>query len=628
MKHLPQNPTSPRKTSHGPRFLPSAIRLLSLAPLLLTLTSCVIVIPRPNAVTPSPVITHSPTLTNTVTPTLTPQPTSTPTPLPGDATQTFALSLGDNGYSHLFIYAPSKLPLTRITNGQWNDTSPAFSPDGSKLVFASDRNEYWDLYLLDLETAQTERLTDTPQFDGNPAWSPDGLWIVYETYIEDQLDLFILSTVTPGQTLRVTDDPGLDQTPAWSPLGRQIAFVSNRAGSDDIWLVNLDNPDEGRFVNLTNSPSISETHPVWSPDGTRLAWAVRSEGEPDSIYVWDSAHPEQPARRVGPGNWPAWSESGNEIAARLSEPNQDYLTAYTLGGILLVPPTPVGTVHGLDWRIKRVTILPVIFQKQAFLTPTLLWQFNLQLITDIPNQRAAIVPLRNVQAPHPLLHDAVDESFDALRQRLIYETGWDVLASLENAYLPLTSSLDPGRGQDWLFTGRAFALNPVTTRAGWMLTMREEINGQTWWRLYLRPVAQDGSVGEPLRELPWDLNVRYTLNPAAYDQGGAYAESIPPGYWIDFTDLAREFGWQRQAALSNWRSFYRGARFNEFVLTGGLDWRAAMLQLYPPDIFVTPTIVIPPTKTLTITPTGYRYKSPTPTITETPTMRPTFTTAP
>lgn len=603
--------------------------LLSLTLILaLTLSSCVITISRPTTPTPAPTSTRTATPSATVTATVTPRPTATATPLPGDATQTYVLSRGDNGYSHLFIYAPAKLPLTRITSGPWNDVAPAFSPDGARIVFASDRNEYWDLYLLDLDTAQVTRLTDTPEFDGNPSWSPDGQWILFESLIEDQLEIFLLSVQNPGQLIRLTNDPALDQQPAWSPQGRQIAFVSNRSGSDDIWLANLDQPDAGRFINLTATSASAETRPAWAPDGNSLAWAIHIPGEPDSLQLWDSTNPAQPPRRIGLGDWPAWSASGNEIATRLTSPNQDYLLAYSLDGILIMPPVPLGSLHGLDWRIKRVTILPVIFQKQAFLTPTSLWQFHLELSTDIPNQRAALVSLPEIQAPHPFLHDAVDESFNALRKRIMADAGWDVLGNLESAYTPLTSSLDPGKGEDWLYTGRAFALNPLTAKAGWILTMREEYDGQVYWRIYLRALAQDGSVGEPLRSLPWDLNARYSLNPRAYDQGGTYASAIPTGYWIDFTALAREFGWTRFPALSNWRSYFAGTLFNEFVLTGGLNWRSAMLQLYPSDIFITPTIVIPPTKTPTITPTGYRYKTATPTITYTPTPRPTFTPAP
>ena len=105
-------------------------------------------------------------------------------------------------------------------------------------------------------------------------------------------------------------------------------------------------------------------------------------------------------------------------------------------------------------------------------------------------------------------------------------------------------------------------------------------------------------------------------------------ESIPAGYWVDFTSLANEYGWQRIAAQDNWRSYFVGAQFNEFVLTDGLDWRAAMLQLYPTDIFVTPTVVVPPTLTRTKTPIPYAYKSLTPTVTPTLTPHPTFTPAP
>ena len=84
---------------------------------------------------------------------------------------------------------------------------------------------------------------------------------------------------------------------------------------------------------------------------------------------------------------------------------------------------------------------------------------------------------------------------------------------------------------------------------------------------------------------------------------------------------AAQYGWHRLPALTNWRTYYAGARYNELAYTEGLDWRAAMLQLYPPEVLVTPTVVIPPTRTPTRTPMWWQ----TPTPTRTPTFRPTNT---
>lgn len=578
--------------------------------------------------TPSPAATNTITLTSSPTLTASSTPTRTATPLPGDMTQTFILSMDDNGYNHLFAYAPLKMAPLRLTNGLWDDVSPAINRDGNKVIFASNRNAYWDLYTLSLTDGQIARITDTPEFDGNPAWSPDDQWITYETMSGDQMEINILSISNPGQTIQLTNDPAFDQDPVWSPLGREVAFVSNRSGDNEIWVANLDKPDDGRFVNMSQAPDSTDTRPSWSPDGSKLAWASHKNGEPDGIYAWNSIYPEQPPVHAGSGDWPAWSASGNEIATRLAGPNQDYLVAYALNGTLLLPPTPIPDIHGLDWHLERVTGLPNTFYNQGLLTPTALWQPQEQLVDDNPGKRASIVKLQDVDAPHPYLHDAVNESFIALRQRIINDTGWDALASLENAYTPLTSELDPGKAQDWLFTGRAIAINPLTINAGWMVSVREEIDGRTYWRIFLRTLAQDGSQGEPLRVLPWDLSSRYSLDPSAYDQGGAYAASIPSGFWVDLTATAHKFGWERIPALDNWRTYFKGIQFNEFIMSNGLDWRTAMLQLYPIDIFITPTVIIPPTRTPTATPKGYRYKTATPTLTSTPTMRPTFTVAP
>jgi hypothetical protein len=220
-----------------------------------------------------------------------------------------------------------------------------------------------------------------------------------------------------------------------------------------------------------------------------------------------------------------------------------------------------------------------------------------------------------------MLHDMVDESYAALRQRLAIETGWDLLSTLENAFIPLTSPLDPGLGGDWLYTGRAFAVTSSPVNAGWMMVVREDFAPYTYWRVYLRVLHQDGSFGAPLHDLPWDFNARYSGDTQAYEQGGRLADAIPSGYWIDLTRRAADYGWERLPALTVWQYAYPAARFNEFALTGGLSWRAAMLELYPPEALVTPTIFLPSTRTPT--PTSRFFQSPTPTATETP--RPTLT---
>jgi TolB protein len=229
------------------------------------------------------------------------------------------------------------------------------------------------------------------------------------------------------------------------------------------------------------------------------------------------------------------------------------------------------------------------------------------------------------------MHDLADEAFVALRERVQLEVGWDALAALENAFVPITTSLDPGFGEDWLYTGRAFAINSLMTNAGWMVAVREDFGAQTYWRLYLRAQLQDGSLGEPLRDTPWDLSARYNLDPQIYEQGGTYSD-VPEGYWVDVTSLAMQYGWERVPALPNWRTFYRGARFSEFALTNGLDWYSAMLQLYPPDVLVTPTRVLPPTITPSRTPlptwTPLPTRTPRPTFTPSPTRSPTATRTP
>ncbi|MFL7867635.1 MAG: TolB family protein, partial [Anaerolineales bacterium] len=402
-----------------------------------------------------------------------------------------------------------------------------------------------------------------------------------------------------------------------------VAFVSNRSGDSEIWLADLDKTGEERYTNLSNTPHSAEDHPIWTGDGSKLAWSSASQNIGFSgIYVWNALQPERPATWVGDGNWPAWNSSGDRLVTVVDGPNQEYLTSYTLDGELLLQPIPLpGPMRGLIWpNMALPNPLPKPYADAAAQTPLPEWTAAVTQLAEGPSQRYALNTLPDVQAPYPQLHDAVDESFEALRKRFIEEAGWDVLASLSNAFVPLTTALDPGLGEDWLFTGRAFDLNPLMSNAGWMVAVRQDYGSQTYWKLYLRTQLQDGTQGEPLHNPPWDLAARYDLDPRSYEQGGKYAEVLP-GYWLDFTTLARQYGWERLPALPNWRTYYSGARFTEFALTGGLDWYSAMLEIYPKDVLVTPTHILPPSPTPTRTPRP--TSTPVPTRTPRPTASPT-----
>ena len=594
------------------------------------------------AATPTrPLATHPFTPSASPSPSASPTPTATTTPEtqspPSATTQfeaprldtplqagTILVAIDEGGYSHLFAYQPGSPPLLRLTNGAWDDITPAASPDGQLVAFASNRDAQWDLYTLDLQSGAITRLTHTAQYDAAPTFSPDGRWLAYESLADDGggLDIYVqpLDQSSPAQ--RLTNDPGVDTTPAWSPGGRQIAFVSNRSGDEEIWLADLDRVD-GRFSNFSRDQEASDTAPAWSPDGSQLAWASAGldgissilSSPPLSNTISDSAlHP------LGSGSQAAWSPDGKTILADLTTPNQAYLTAYDAqtGGLILPPLALSGKVSGLTWSSGRLNLQA--FQDQTGVTPTALWMPALTPLADVPNGRQRVVPVPGVQAPDPLLQDLVDEFFNALRQRVAQDTGWDFLASLENAFVPLTSPLSPGMGNDWLYTGRAFAFNTLPMNAGWVVVVREDFGSQTYWRVYLRARFQDGSQGQPLQKSPWNFNARSSGNPRYYEQGGALDGEVPSGYWIDFTSLAAAYGWERMPALNTWRSSYEAARFNEFVLTGRSDWRSAMLEIYPPEALITPTPILP--TMAPATPTIRPTQTPTPTRTPWPTRTP------
>ncbi len=177
------------------------------------------------------------------------------------------------------------------------------------------------------------------------------------------------------------------------------------------------------------------------------------------------------------------------------------------------------------------------------------------------------------------LSDRVNDSFNALRERVLQETQWDYLAVLGDSWRPMDHTPRPGQGRiSWHVCGRAVDINRGFLRKGDIELVREDVGGVTYWRVFIRARIQDGSLGEPLRVAPWNIDARSKGGLAAA-QGGEL-KPIPAGYYVDFTTLAADYGWERRNALSNWRSSYYDIEWWHFQKTEGMSWYACMTELY------------------------------------------------
>lgn len=235
--------------------------------------------------------------------------------------------------------------LTRIAAVE---REPVWSPDGKRIVFAADRGEGFDLYVVNSHGGAPERVAVLDGDERWPSWTPDGR-IVFANRASDtaQWDLFQIDPDVASEKripLRLTQSQDDEVQPRVSPDGRRLAFASNRGndeGDYDIWLMRLfdkNTPDETggrgpalRFARLNGY----EGHPAWSPDGGRLAYYAVRDGlgstwvagvTPISDVGVGPSRPIAPPTLVSRhGGTIAWSPDGQTLAiGEIPEPEPTY----------------------------------------------------------------------------------------------------------------------------------------------------------------------------------------------------------------------------------------------------------------------------------------------------------------
>ncbi len=601
-----QRPSPPIIVMHAPRLpVPPNIKLMRVTTALATLGIVLIVgfvTARPAKtssgrtvriiVTPTPL---PPTTTPIPTPDIEIVLTPWPTPDPLNEGGSVAFALNQAGNSDLYVLSVGQSEPARLTSHPAPDRDPAWSPDGRDLAFTSKRDGNWEIYVYNLPSGKLHRITTHSGYDGSPNWSPDGQWLVYDSYQAENFDIYIVKADLTQGPFRLTNDPAHDYAPVWSPDGRHLAFTSWRSGNKDIYVLSLDEISDETAVNITQSPHLAEDSPAFSPDGQFLAYHEDSTGF-DLIYAAPLAEnatlATAPINLGQQGSYPAWSPNSESLFYVYNQGEQSFLIAGSPNAWGIAPQTYAanGRLQSPHW--SAVTLPPDIAQNLRNIDPA---TDHISLFTEAlsPHETAdALVDLFElpVNAPSPYLSDQVDQSFLALRQRVILEAGWDFLGQLDQLFVNINGQPLPGLPrEDWNQAGRAFDVtdDDALTFEPRLEIVREDIGPETYWRLYLRAERQDGSQGEPLREMPWDFRARFGAEAQYFDDGGKVKEFLPAGYYVDFTALAEDYSWQRVPATANWRTFYPGIRFWHFENRQGLTWREAMLEIYTEAEFTT-----------------------------------------
>ncbi len=217
------------------------------------------------------------------------------------------------------------IPITR--NGSIN-LQPNWSPTGSSLVYTSYRAGNPDLYVTDLTNASTRRVSARKGLNTGGTFSPLGDVIAATLSLDGNSDIYTLAPASGKQIARLTTTPGIDTSPAYSPDGSRIAFVSERSGGAQIYVMNAD----GSEVKRVTFHGSHNTDPAWSPDGKRLAYVSR-DGRFDVFTCGiDGRGVVRITQGQGDNEDPSWSPNGQNIGYTTSRTGAGQIWISTADG--------------------------------------------------------------------------------------------------------------------------------------------------------------------------------------------------------------------------------------------------------------------------------------------------------
>lgn len=185
----------------------------------------------------------------------------------------------------------------KVISSTQYDSSPQYSPDGSRVAFRSTRSGSNEIWVSDADGRTPVQLTRfSGPLTGCPRWSPDGMRIAFDSRPEGQANIYVIAS-NGGAPRRLTNAPAEDVVPSWSRDGAWIYFASNRTGAWQVWRVPSGGGAAEQVTHFGGFAAFS------SPDGKYLYYA---KGRSDA-GLWRKRLPdgvEEPfLEQLKPGYW-------------------------------------------------------------------------------------------------------------------------------------------------------------------------------------------------------------------------------------------------------------------------------------------------------------------------------------
>lgn len=204
--------------------------------------------------------------------------------------------------------------MVNLTNNMnFSDERPGISPDGTRIVFNSDRDGDMDIYVMNSNGSNVVQLTNAPGRDRLPVWSPDGAQILFLSERDGDPDIYVISADGTGETALTVNSVD-DYQADWSPDGTQIAFYASDDGDFEVFTMNADGSNRAVLLDL---PASREVEVSWGLGGIAFISDMDTGGFPNRTQIY-KVQPDGTGltRLTDHDDWdfmPEWSADGTRI---------------------------------------------------------------------------------------------------------------------------------------------------------------------------------------------------------------------------------------------------------------------------------------------------------------------------